>query len=464
VETDTIAAISTAPGLGGIGIIKISGPGALAILNRVFEPGQTGRRAPAEIKSHRLYHGYITDPQSGKKLDEVLISTMRAPHSYTREDVVEINSHGGYVILEEILHLVLRQGAHLAAPGEFTRRAFLNGRIDLTRAEAVVDIINAKSRKALTYAINQIEGGLRDKIETIKKALLDLLVRIEAHIDFAEELEEDVLPDNLRAYLSDHVGQPITQLIQQYENNRIFRDGISLLIVGKPNVGKSSLLNRLTQKDRAIVTAIPGTTRDFIEEPFSINGIPVTLVDTAGLRDSSDHIEVQGIKKTHQRIDQADLLLFVVDSSQPIDDDDRAIFEKIKGHNTIIVLNKQDLQTTAAPPIALPQTWGLLPQVAISALKDDHFDILKETIINVFRATEQALTEDDILPNLRHKELLEQALILVEDLSRKQVDEAGSELIAIDLKAILDNLSEILGENIEETPLDRIFSRFCIGK
>ena len=337
VETDTIAAMSTAPGLGGIGIIKISGPGAITILEKVFKSGHTAAKAPTYPKSHRLYHGYIMDPQSGHNLDEVLVSAMRAPHSYTCEDVVEINTHGGYVILEEILQLVLRQGARLAEPGEFTRRAFLNGRIDLTRAEAVADLINAKSRKALKYAVSQIEGELRNRIEAIKKALMDLLVRIEAHIDFADDLEEDVLPGNLKAYLSEHVGKPILKLIQQYENNKIFREGINLLIVGKPNVGKSSLLNRLTQKDRAIVTATPGTTRDFIEEPFSINGVPLTLVDTAGLRDSCDDIEVQGIKKTHQKMEQADLLLFMVDISQPLDQDDWAVFKRIDGQKVIVV-------------------------------------------------------------------------------------------------------------------------------
>ena len=312
--------------------------------------------------------------------------------------------------------------------------------------------------------VSQIEGELRNRIEAIKKALMDLLVRIEAHIDFADDLEEDVLPGNLKAYLSEHVGKPILKLIQQYENNKIFREGINLLIVGKPNVGKSSLLNRLTQKDRAIVTATPGTTRDFIEEPFSINGVPLTLVDTAGLRGSCDDIEVQGIKKTHQKMEQADLLLFMVDISQPLDQDDWAVFKRIDGQKVIVVLNKQDLQKDEKERSKLPQTWQKYPQIIISALKDEHFDRLKETIIAVFRDADHEIAEDDILPNIRHKQVLQKALMLVQDLNSRLESELGSELIAIDIKAILDGLDEILGEKVEEALLDQIFGRFCIGK
>ena len=354
-DNSTIAAIATPSGRGGIGIIKLSGPDAVSIATAIFYPidskstANTKKRPPIDEKfsdpldSHRLYYGHVVDPESDRVLDEVLLSVMKAPRTYTREDVVEINAHGGPVAVHALLELVLKQGARLADPGEFTKRAFLNGRIDLTQAEAVIDIINARTDKSLHLAAAQIDGRLRRQLESIRDYLIELITRIEAAIDFPEDVEEIVDPPATIKGIKSNTVEPLLRLIQHHTEGNVLRDGFKVAVVGRPNVGKSSLLNCLLQKDRAIVTSVPGTTRDTIEETLNIAGLPVIIADTAGLHDTDDPIESIGIEKTLENVNGADLVLFMVEAHVPPTAEDTYIFEKIQSKPYIIVVNKIDL-------------------------------------------------------------------------------------------------------------------------
>ncbi len=359
----TIAAIATPAGSGGIGIIKISGKDALAIAASVFRKScartpNPELRTPNAFESHRLYHGYVVNPENGRVLDEILLAVMVAPHSYTREDVVEIHAHSGSAVLTAILDLVLKNGARLADPGEFTKRAYLSGRIDLTQAEAVIDIINAKTDKSLEIATAQIRGNMKAHIESVRDSLLHILAETEAAIDFPEDVEESIDTDAVSEVIQNQVVHKLNELIRQYKNAHFLRDGLKVLIAGRPNVGKSSLMNCLLRKDRAIVTPIPGTTRDFIEETLNIRGIQVTITDTAGLHETDDPVEILGIKKAYEYIDNADLILFMTDLSQPLTPDDHKIYEKISHKDFILVTNKADLvEDRFAPDI--PDAWRL---------------------------------------------------------------------------------------------------------
>ncbi|RLB10522.1 MAG: tRNA uridine-5-carboxymethylaminomethyl(34) synthesis GTPase MnmE [Deltaproteobacteria bacterium] len=456
---DTIAAISTPIGKAGIGIIRISGPLALSIAKTIFKP----KRKIKEFESHRLYLGNLIDPKTNRTIDEVLLCYMKAPHSYTREDVVEINSHSGYMVLSKILELVLSQGARLAKPGEFTLRAFLNGRIDLTQAEAIVDLINAQSETGLYLASQQLKGSLKDKINQLKEKVADLLAHVEVAIDFPEEEEAFISKEDMVSKLNQLISE-IEAIIRLHRQKKVWIDGINTIIVGKVNAGKSSLLNRLLDEERAIVSPIPGTTRDIIESSILINGLPLRLVDTAGIRDVADEIERKGIFFAKKRLKEADLVLIVIDQSKALSKEDLEIIEMCKEKSSVLVLNKIDL------PSGLKEedfnkllSYGF-PVVKISALTGEGLEDLKKTIFDMAIKGEKDLLESSIAPNLRHKQALESCLDSLKNASNLLKEDGTIDLIAFEIKNALDSLGQITGEVTTEDILEKIFSQFCLGK
>ena len=474
-DNSTIAAIATPGGRGGIGIIKISGSRAVSIAAAIFTPVQQhansspGNRSLPEVAnsrdfdSHRLYYGHVLDPDTGKKIDEVLLSVMLAPRSYTREDVVEINAHGGQVAMNSILELVCRFGARLAEPGEFTQRAFLNGRIDLTQAEAVIDIINARTDKSLQIATAQVAGKLRHSVEQILEYLIGLLAGIEAAIDFPDDVEDNSDPHKIAAGLVAAVIQPLQTLIRHHVDGMVLRDGLRVAVVGRPNVGKSSLMNCLVQKERAIVTDVPGTTRDMIEETLNIGGYPVILVDTAGLHPTEDPIETLGIQKTIEYVNGADLVLCMIEANQPVTAEDHGILEQLQSKPVIVVINKIDL-INGEKLCKLPAAWRSLDCVQISALYERGIDQLKDRIIDSAFGKKPIDLEAVVVPNMRQKLLLDKVLEAAEAVDQGLNNDTPMELIAINIQEAIDSLGRILGTNVKVDLLDEIFSRFCIGK
>jgi tRNA modification GTPase len=458
-EEETIAAISTPFGVSGIGIVRISGSQSEAIAKKIFRP----KKDSSYFISHHFHYGEIVDSQNGNPIDEVLIVLMKSPRTYTREDIVEIHCHGGYFILQKVLELVLREGARMAHPGEFTKRAFLNGRIDLTQAEAVIDLISAKTMASLEIAHQQLRGMLYQQLTFLKEDLVELLALIEAHIDFPEEEIEPISSKEIKDSLKGMAAK-MEEWIASYEEGKIFREGISCAIVGKTNVGKSSLLNVLLKEERAIVTPIPGTTRDVIEEVLNIKGIPVRLIDTAGLRKAIDTIEQEGVKRAKQRVADSDFVLLMMDGSRSLDADDLEIFEEIKEKKKVVIINKNDLPLK----ISLEEVKGRFladPIVSISALKSEGIDGLKEAIYNsLVHRDIRPSPEHLIVANIRHRTALSQ---VKEDLLNavKGLEEGTSlEFIAFDIRSALEALGEVVGETTTEEVLNRIFEQFCIGK
>jgi tRNA modification GTPase len=472
-DTSTIAAIASPPGIGGIGIIKISGPDAINIALRTFRHHKTAsdtNRHPkqpvaTDLQTHRLYYGHITDPETGNILDEVLLGIMRAPRTYTREDVVEIQGHSGPAVMRDVLALVIREGARLAEPGEFTRRAFINGRIDLTQAEAVIDLISARTDAASRAATNQVFGKLRHVVKRVHNNLTNLLVQIEAQIDFPEDVDDTLVTIAEDTVLHETIADPIGELIRHYQEGHIYRDGIDLSIVGRPNVGKSSLLNRLVGKDRAIVNPIPGTTRDLVECAFQFKGIPVNVIDTAGIHSTEDPIEKIGISKTKACIDNAQLNMLVLDASEPIGAADQKVYDHCKNKPFIYVLNKIDLvngQKNTA--FSIPLHWKNAAQISTSALKGTGIDELRDQIVGEVVESPQSTSSHSIIPNIRQYVALEKCsqnvLRIIDGLRQNN----PPELIVIDIRDALDQLGGIIGLSVDIDVLDRIFSRFCIGK
>ncbi|MBW2581719.1 MAG: tRNA uridine-5-carboxymethylaminomethyl(34) synthesis GTPase MnmE [Deltaproteobacteria bacterium] len=448
---DTIAAIATPIGAGGIGIIKISGPEAWAIGRRLFD--QSG--SLETIQSHHLYHGHIVDSKTEKTVDEVLVSFMRAPSTYTREDVVEINCHSGFAVLDRILGLVTRAGARLAEPGEFTRRAFLNGRLDLTQAEAVLDLIHSKTRRSLDLASEHLRGGLQTIITELRGHLLDILAMLEAAIDFPDEDLEILASEHLAARFRQQVQDPITQLLEHYEDGRILREGLAVIIAGKPNVGKSSLLNKLLRSNRALVTPVPGTTRDVIEESFSLRGIPLRLMDTAGLRQSEELVEKLGMEFTRERLAQADLVLFLLDRSTPLAPEDLQIYRDIGNKPRLLVLNKVDLE--AHPDFAaIRDRFPEETMVETSALYGDGMEELKDAVFLSILGGRLDTETSVVAPNLRHKLCLERSLEAVNRGLELLDDQSSPELIAFEVQEALAHLGEIVGLTTTEDLLDQM--------
>ena len=456
---DTITAIATPVGTGGIGIIKISGPHAWAIGRQLFHQPKSQK----VIQSHHLYHGHITEPETGKTVDEVLISFMRGPTTYTREDVVEINCHSGLSVLDRILELVIRAGARLAEPGEFTRRAFLNGRIDLTQAEAVLDLINSSTKRSLHLASEHLRGGLQTKIVELRDRLLDILAMVEAAIDFPDEELETLEGQNLATQIREKLHDPITHLLDHYDDGRILREGLSVIIAGKPNVGKSSLLNNLLRSNRALVTPVPGTTRDLIEESLSLRGIPLRLVDTAGLRQAGDLVEQLGMQFTRERLAQADLILFVLDRSAPLTQEDLHIYDDIRTKPRLTVLNKIDLDSH--PDFtAIRDRFPAETLVEVSALHGDGLEELRDAVFHTILGRRLDTETSVVAPNLRHKLCLESSLEAINRALKLLEDQYAAELIALEVQEALGHLGEIIGVTTTEDLLDQIFSQFCIGK
>ncbi len=442
---DTIAAISTPLGEGGIGIVRLSGDNARGIAGKVFNN---------PLSDHQLSYGYITDPETGNAIDEVLVSYMAAPRTYTREDIVEISCHGGIVPIRKILELVLKQGARSAEPGEFTLRAFLNGRLDLSQAESVLDIVQAKTDESLRLAMDGLKGKLSNRITAVRDELLSVLAHLTARIDFPDdEVEDQDAIGPIRSAL-----EQLQKLIIGADAGIIYRQGIRTAIVGKPNVGKSSLLNILLRESRAIVTPIPGTTRDTLEEVVNIRGIPFVLVDTAGIIESKDLVESLGIERSRRAIDQSSLILLVIDTSQPLTDADRKIFHLLEGKTVLAAANKNDLAFEAD---LCELKW---PIVHTSAISGEGIESLENRMAELALGGTIIPSDSLLVGNTRHKEALERAGIHLAAALRSVEGNMPEDFVTIDLKVALDALGEITGESVSEELLDMIFSRFCIGK
>ena len=453
---DTIAAISTPRGEGGIGIVRISGNNALDILEKIFKP-KSGK-AIKGLRNYSINYGHIFD---GKTLvDEVMVSIMKAPHTYTKENIVEINCHGGFVITEKVLEVVLKNGARIAEIGEFTRRAFLNGRIDLTQAEAVIDLIHGKTEKSVSLSLNQLRGDLKEQIEHLKKLVLDVAAHINVVLDYPEEGIDDPLPEHLVENLQE-VLDTTDRLIRSYDKGKMIKEGIKTAIVGKPNVGKSSILNSVLKEERAIVTHVAGTTRDVIEEVVNLKGIPLVLVDTAGIRKTDDLVENIGVEKSKKLIESADLILFVVDGSRPLDEEDMKIHEAIKAEKVIGILNKIDIKEDIdLSPLTKISKW-----LEISAIKNQGIDEMEEEIYrHIIDENIEDSSQKITITNVRHKSALEKTKQSIENIFETIESGLPMDLMAVDIKGALDSLSEVTGEISSEDLLDHIFSNFCVGK
>lgn len=460
IVNDTIAAISTAAGQGGIGIIRLSGPAAIDIAEKIFKANKgtslAGRR------SHSLLLGTVYDPADGTDVDEVLISVMRAPGTYTREDVVEINCHGGVVAVQKILNLVCATGARPAAPGEFTMRAFLNGRLDLAQAEAVIDIINSQTEAQLKVAVDQLEGGLSQKIGRISEGLIAVLAQLEAAVDFSDE-DIEVLPIDDLSRMLQAAHAELKALGETSGRGRILREGIDTAIVGLPNVGKSSLLNALLRQERAIVTAVPGTTRDVIEEAISVKGVPLRIKDTAGIRHSDDEAEIMGVELSRKTIKTAMLVLCVIDGSRPISREDIALVGEIKSEPAVLVINKADLpEDNSVAELELPANFKA--RVRVSALTGDGIEELEDSIERLFFAGDIDMSDKTLITNARHSQLIERATGATREALELLEASMPEEIVSTVLNDVLSDLGEITGETVSEDILGRIFSQFCIGK
>lgn len=454
---DTIAAIATAPGEGGIGIIRISGEHAYNILRRVFRPAH-----PESLENRKMSYGHILNPQTNSIIDEVLCVYMKGPKTYTTEDVVEINCHGGMVPLRKTLELVLQSGARMAEPGEFTKRAFLNGRLDLSQAEAVIDVIRAKTDKTFNVAMNQLEGVFSGTIKEIRKKLVDILVNVTVNIDYPDEDIEEITYEKLEKDLIE-VKSEVNRLLASAETGRLIKDGLAVAIIGKPNVGKSSLMNSLLRESRAIVTEIPGTTRDTIEEYLSVKGIPVRLTDTAGIRETSDIIEQIGIEKSKKSFNQADLVIFILDCSKDFSAEDREIMEQIDEKKTIVVLNKIDLPAKideSAVRDILPNAYVMKTSMETQEGIGD----IEEKIVSMVYDGKVSQNNSLIVTNVRHKDILVKAEKSLGDaIAMTKMGEA-LEFIEIDINSAYASLGEIIGETVQDDIINEVFSRFCLGK
>ena len=457
---DTIAAISTPLGEGGIGIVRLSGKDAVKIAEKIFK----GEKPVSQISSHRVTYGEIIDPQTGDTVDEVLLTVFKAPNSYTTENLVEISCHGGQLVVSKVLEQTLKCGVRLAEPGEFTLRAFINGRIDLSQAEAVAEVIRAKTDLGLKLGLKHLKGDLSEKINSYRDRLIDLLARLEVEIDFSEEEIEPLEGDKVIEELQS-IQNEINDLLSTYNEGKILKEGLNVVIIGKPNVGKSSLLNALLKEDRAIVTPIPGTTRDVISEFANFTGIPVRLVDTAGYRISKDIIELEGIKRTKIEMGEADLLLLVMDTSSEINEEDLNLLQEMitLKNKYLLVFNKIDI---ASADVVRKNMEKLKDKsiVKVSALKGEGLDSLKDMIVSSSLVLQKDQTQGVLLSSIRHKDALlraKKSLSLAMDSVKNKM---SPEFVALDVKGALDAIGEVVGKTVTDDILNKIFSEFCIGK
>ena len=454
----TIVAISTASGNGGIGIIRLSGKQSFEIINKIFVPKNKNK----EIKGYNIKYGNVVNPENNEIIDEVLVSYFVAPKSYTTENMCEINSHGGIIVEKRILELCLHNGAELAEPGEFTKRAFLNGRIDLSQAEGIIDLINSKTEMEAKESINQLEGSLSKKIKEIEQKMLDITVNIEVTIDYPEyDVEEVTNAEALNSLQSIH--NMLKELQSSFNKGKIIRDGIKTVIVGKPNAGKSSLLNSMLKEDRAIVSDIAGTTRDTIEEYINVDGIPLKLIDTAGIRDTENTIEKIGVEKSKKLIDSADLVIAIFDISTDFDDDDRKIMELVKDKKSIILLNKVDISKNNENNEKELEKLNK-PVIKISAKEEIGLDLLYNEIKKLFELNEISSNNEVLITNERHKNQIIKADKHILEAIDTIKNNMPVDIISIYINQAMEDLGEITGENISENIINEIFSKFCLGK
>ncbi|WGG87205.1 tRNA uridine-5-carboxymethylaminomethyl(34) synthesis GTPase MnmE [Enterococcus faecium] len=459
-EFDTIAAISTPPGEGAISIVRLSGDQAVQLADKVY---QSGNKRLSEVPSHTIHYGHIVDPKSNQLVDEVMVSVMRAPKTFTREDVVEINCHGGIVVVNQILQLLLREGARLAEPGEFTKRAFLNGRVDLSQAEAVMDLIRAKTDKAMGLALNQLDGNLSALIRSLRQEILETLAQVEVNIDYPEYDDVEELTTKLLLEKAQMIQQRIQALLATSKQGKVLREGLSTAIIGRPNVGKSSLLNHLLREEKAIVTDIAGTTRDVIEEYVNVRGVPLKLIDTAGIRETEDVVERIGVERSRKALAEADLILLVLNQSEPLTAEDEQLLEATSGLKRIILLNKTDLPTQLEQE-KLKKLIENEPVFSISVAKNDGLDRLESAISDLFFSGETGERDATYVSNTRHIALLEKASLSLEEVIAGIDAGMPVDLVQIDMTRCWDYLGEVVGDSVQDELITQLFSQFCLGK
>lgn len=457
-KTDTIAAIATAMSNSGIGIVRISGDEALDVADRIFRP-KKGSRKVSDMETHTIHYGYVTD--GDEVIDEVMLLIMKAPRSYTCEDTIEIDCHGGVLVMKKILETVLKYGARPAEPGEFTKRAFLNGRIDLSQAESVIDVINAQNELALKSSVSQLQGAVLEKIKAIRAVVLHEIAFIESALDDPEHVSLEGYPEQLHEIMSD-AHSKVKKLLDSSDNGRMLKEGINTAIVGKPNAGKSSLLNILVGEERAIVTEIAGTTRDILQEQIQIGGIGLNVIDTAGIRDTEDIVEKIGVNKSREYIEKADLIIYVVDSSTELDENDQEIIEAIQNKKAIVLLNKSDLD--AKTDASVLQTQLSKPILSISAKNNTGIHELETLIEEMFFSGKLSFNDEVYITNIRQKNALAEAQNSLKMVLQSIADGMPEDFFTIDMMNAYEALGTIIGESIGEDLVNEIFSKFCMGK
>ncbi|WP_144472644.1 MULTISPECIES: tRNA uridine-5-carboxymethylaminomethyl(34) synthesis GTPase MnmE [Bacillus] len=458
---DTIAAISTPMGEGAIAIIRLSGPEAVQIADRMYKGPK--EKKLVSVDSHTIHYGHIVDARTDQVIEEVMVSVLRAPKTFTREDVIEINCHGGIVTVNKVLQLALREGARLAEPGEFTKRAFLNGRIDLSQAEAVMDLIRAKTDRAMNVAITQMEGRLSGLVQRLRGEILETLAHIEVNIDYPEYDDVEEMTHRVLVEKATSVKKEIESLLSTSHQGKILREGLSTVIIGRPNVGKSSLLNSLVQETKAIVTDIPGTTRDVIEEYVNVRGVPLRLVDTAGIRETEDIVERIGVERSRQVLKEADLILLVLNYSEELSEEDIKLFEAVSGMDIIVIVNKTDLE----PKLDVEKVKQLAkdrPVVTTSLLQEKGIDELEIAIQSLFFTGSIESGDLTYVSNTRHIALLQEAKQSIEDALEGIEMDVPIDIVQIDLTRCWEQLGEIIGDAVHESLIDQLFSQFCLGK
>ncbi|HDA7449610.1 TPA: tRNA uridine-5-carboxymethylaminomethyl(34) synthesis GTPase MnmE [Staphylococcus aureus] len=458
-DLDTITSISTPMGEGAIGIVRLSGPQAVEIADKLYK----GKHLLNDVPSHTINYGHIIDPESKEVVEEVMVSVLRAPKTFTREDIIEINCHGGILTINRVLELTMTYGARMAGPGEFTKRAFLNGRIDLSQAEAVMDFIRSKTDRASKVAMNQIEGRLSDLIKKQRQSILEILAQVEVNIDYPEYDDVEDATTEFLLEQSKEIKQEINRLLDTGAQGKIMREGLSTVIVGKPNVGKSSMLNNLIQDNKAIVTEVAGTTRDVLEEYVNVRGVPLRLVDTAGIRETEDIVEKIGVERSRKALSQADLILFVLNNNEALTQEDYTLYEVVKNEDVIVIVNKMDLEQNIDIN-EVKDMIGDTPLIQTSMLKQEGIDELEIQIRDLFFGGEVQNQDMTYVSNSRHISLLKQARQTIQDAIDAAESGVPMDMVQIDLTRTWEILGEIIGETASDELIDQLFSQFCLGK